>query len=194
MNLARQRGELVEPIVSRRAPIFLQTFTLRGGSHDRDQERARAALSSSIELEWDARGACSGYTALRATFIPRTCRLQALAHALLSYIQWPRRTIVLESPWARMWLTCSVVRRRTTKLVWQHMTLVMSPDSNYGRYDAPTPVDNHMMMVSVHKEREPELNIGSYRKFRMICLLKLIRQQNKIFSYSTFLNFYIFLY
>ncbi|XP_026329387.1 ecdysone-inducible protein E75 isoform X3 [Hyposmocoma kahamanoa] len=38
------------------------------------------------------------------------------------------------------------------------MTLVMSPDSSYGRYDAPTPADNNIM-VPVHKEREPELHI-----------------------------------
>ncbi|XP_049867639.1 ecdysone-inducible protein E75 isoform X2 [Pectinophora gossypiella] len=38
------------------------------------------------------------------------------------------------------------------------MTLVMSPDSSYGRYDAPTPTDSHMM-APVHKEREPELHI-----------------------------------
>ena len=40
------------------------------------------------------------------------------------------------------------------------MTLVMSPDSSYGRYDAPTPAD-HNMMSPAHKEREPELHIGS---------------------------------
>lgn len=34
----------------------------------------------------------------------------------------------------------------------------MSPDSSYGRYDAPTAADN--MMSSAHKEREPELHIG----------------------------------
>lgn len=39
------------------------------------------------------------------------------------------------------------------------MTLVMSPDSSYGRYDAPTQADNHIM-GPVHKEREPELHIG----------------------------------
>lgn len=36
----------------------------------------------------------------------------------------------------------------------------MSPDSSYGRYDAPTPTD-HNMMSPAHKEREPELHIGS---------------------------------
>lgn len=36
----------------------------------------------------------------------------------------------------------------------------MSPDSSYGRYDAPTPAD-HNMMSPAHKEREPELHIGS---------------------------------
>lgn len=40
------------------------------------------------------------------------------------------------------------------------MTLVMSPDSSYGRYDAPTPAE-HNMMSPAHKEREPELHIGS---------------------------------
>lgn len=40
------------------------------------------------------------------------------------------------------------------------MTLVMSPDSSYGHYDAPTPAD-HNMMSPAHKEREPELHIGS---------------------------------
>ncbi|XP_028166114.1 ecdysone-inducible protein E75 isoform X3 [Ostrinia nubilalis] len=40
------------------------------------------------------------------------------------------------------------------------MTLVMSPDSSYGRYDAPAPVDSRIMSpVTVHKEREPELHI-----------------------------------
>ncbi|CAH4029627.1 unnamed protein product [Pieris brassicae] len=34
----------------------------------------------------------------------------------------------------------------------------MSPDSSYGRYDTPTPVDTNMMSP-VHKEREPELHI-----------------------------------
>uniref|UniRef100_A0A2H1V4X6 SFRICE_015502 n=1 Tax=Spodoptera frugiperda TaxID=7108 RepID=A0A2H1V4X6_SPOFR len=38
------------------------------------------------------------------------------------------------------------------------MTLVMSPDSSYGRYDAPTPAE-HNLMSPVHKEREPELHI-----------------------------------
>ncbi|KOB79520.1 Orphan nuclear receptor E75A [Operophtera brumata] len=38
------------------------------------------------------------------------------------------------------------------------MTSVMSPDSSYGRYDAPTPVD-HSLMSPAHKEREPELHI-----------------------------------
>nr|P50239.1 RecName: Full=Ecdysone-inducible protein E75; AltName: Full=Nuclear receptor subfamily 1 group D member 3 [Galleria mellonella]AAA19579.1 E75 [Galleria mellonella] len=38
------------------------------------------------------------------------------------------------------------------------MTLVMSPDSSYGRYDAPAPADNRIMSP-VHKEREPELHI-----------------------------------
>ncbi|KPJ06113.1 Ecdysone-inducible protein E75 [Papilio machaon] len=33
----------------------------------------------------------------------------------------------------------------------------MSPDSNYGRYETPTPTDN--MMGPVHTEREPELHI-----------------------------------
>ncbi|KAG6442578.1 hypothetical protein O3G_MSEX002478 [Manduca sexta] len=36
------------------------------------------------------------------------------------------------------------------------MTLVMSPDSSYGRYDAPTPTD---VTSPVHREREPELHI-----------------------------------
>lgn len=36
----------------------------------------------------------------------------------------------------------------------------MSPDSSYGRYDAPTPAE-HNLMSPVHKEREPELHIGS---------------------------------
>lgn len=41
------------------------------------------------------------------------------------------------------------------------MTLVMSPDSSYGRYDAPAPIDSRIMSpVTVHKEREPELHIG----------------------------------
>lgn len=48
------------------------------------------------------------------------------------------------------------------------MTLVMSPDSSYGRYDAPTPAD-HNMMSPAHKEREPELHIGS----PFICLFTL---------------------
>lgn len=42
------------------------------------------------------------------------------------------------------------------------MTSVMSPDSSYGRYDTPTPVD-HGLMSPAHKEREPELHIGSPR-------------------------------
>lgn len=41
------------------------------------------------------------------------------------------------------------------------MNSVMSPDSSYGRYDAPTPVD-HSMMSPAPKEREPELHIGSH--------------------------------
>lgn len=40
------------------------------------------------------------------------------------------------------------------------MTFVMSPDSSYGRYDAPTPVVDHNMISPAQKEREPELHIG----------------------------------
>lgn len=39
------------------------------------------------------------------------------------------------------------------------MTLVMSPDSSYGRYDAPTTADTNIL-GPVHKDREPELHIG----------------------------------
>lgn len=40
----------------------------------------------------------------------------------------------------------------------------MSPDSSYGRYDAPTPTD---LSAPVHKEREPELHIGRAFNFCM---------------------------
>lgn len=40
------------------------------------------------------------------------------------------------------------------------MSLVMSPDSSYARYDAPTPVD-HGIVSPAHRDREPELHIGT---------------------------------
>lgn len=49
----------------------------------------------------------------------------------------------------------------------------MSPDSSYGRYDAPTPAD-HNMMSPAHKEREPELHIGSAFNTIILCYLHLV--------------------
>lgn len=47
------------------------------------------------------------------------------------------------------------------------MTLVMSPDSSYGRYDAQPPVDGGMVNPA-HREREPELHIGRTRRIPLL--------------------------
>lgn len=57
---------------------------------------------------------------------------------------------------------CSERNKQLNSFKDIQMTSVMSPDSSYGRYDALAPVD-HSLMSPAHKEREPELHIGSLR-------------------------------